>query len=55
MKIDAKCLFAVEYPNYGEITLEGMTEDEVTWLINLLASMENNGIIFDYHIRTVEC
>lgn len=49
-KIDVTCFIAVKYPHYGEVTFKEMTEDEVTWLIDLIVSMLNNSIIQDWII-----
>lgn len=54
MTIDVKCLFAVKHPHYGKVAFDGMTEDEVTWLIDLVTNMLNSGIIQDYHIEALE-
>lgn len=53
MKIDVKCSLAVKYPHYGKIAFRGMTEDEVSWLTDLIVSMINNGIIQDYQIESI--
>lgn len=54
MKINAKCYIAVKYPIYGKIAFNEMTEDEFTWLLNLIVSMRDNGIIQDYQLEAIE-
>ena len=54
MKIDVECIFAVKYPHYGKVSFKGINGDEMTWLIDLIAYMEDNGIIQDYQIESVE-
>lgn len=54
MKIDVKCSFAVRYPHYGKVNFKGINGDEMTWLIDLITYMQNNGIIQDYQIEAIE-
>lgn len=54
MKIDVKCSFAVKYPNYGKVDFKGISGDEMTWLIDLMIYMEDNGIIQDYQVEGIE-
>lgn len=51
MKIDVKCSLSVKYPHYGEINFKGINGDEMTWLIDLITYMKDNGIIQDYLIE----
>ena len=54
MKIDVKCSFAVKYPHYGKVEFKGINEDEMSWLIDLITYMRNNGIIQHYEIEFIE-
>lgn len=54
MKIDVELNFTVKYPHYSKVNFKGINGDEMTWLIELITYMQNNGIIQDYHIEAVE-
>ena len=54
MKIDVECSFAVRYPHYGKVSFKGINGDEMTWLIDLITYMRNNGIIQHYKIEAIE-